>query len=208
MHTFSNLLLTAVAMLESSQSCALSLPKRRSWDARAFSSDSVSSACTTNITIPTVSENCISSCRLFREAQLRCSDYSLCMCKFASSIDLQSCMSCIIEGTGHFGHVFQEYIDTSNIQVVNYAAVCNATRSYPLPASDLATTHPERNNSPGLFDNCSHRDTAMIPILTTLLRPDNRPAGLVFLLLTLVTSLILLLLVCFYPCSWKEFGIL
>lgn len=132
-------------------------------------------------------------------------------------------MSCIIEGTGHFGHVFQEYIDTSNTQVVSeystpvlsssdeaspdYAAVCNATRSHQLPASDLATTHPERNDSPGVFDNCSHRDTAMIPSLTTLLRPDN-PAGLVFLLLTLVTSLILLLLVCFYPCFWKEFGIL
>jgi len=87
-----------------------------------------SNMCTTNMTIPTVSEECIPSCSTMQRAQTICRDNTLCMCSIARSPDLEACFDCILEGIGTFVDSIPHYIESLQHQTSG-----RSWRSWPTP---------------------------------------------------------------------------
>ncbi|KAF9468419.1 hypothetical protein BDZ94DRAFT_1246761 [Collybia nuda] len=166
---------------------------------RAQDSDFLSNACTTNITIPTLPEECVSPCRLFQETQLTCQDYTNCMCLSAPSFYLQSCMTCVLDGLGDFRH--SNIIDETKKVVERYATSCNSIHQ------GLASIESEVSGIEA--QSCIPPKLASSMKATSLQTHLNQTSyHLLFIFMTFVTSVLLLIIACVYPRMWKQFGLI
>jgi len=114
-------LLFLVLLFEVLQVHGTSIPISRS---HSYNKEWPSNMCTSNLTIPTVSEGCIASCSSMQRAQTICRDNTLCMCSIARPPDLEACFDCILEGIGTFVDSIPHYIESLQHQTSVYTASC------------------------------------------------------------------------------------
>jgi len=119
-----------------------------------------SNMCTSNVTIPTVSEGCISSCSSMQRAQTICRDNTLCMCSFARPPELEACFDCILEGIGTFvDSIPHPYIESLQHQISVYTASCELQGQLLRNQSTITLNPNESSEAARMMTLCSMDDS-------------------------------------------------
>ncbi|KAF8981164.1 hypothetical protein BDQ17DRAFT_1379930 [Cyathus striatus] len=106
--------------------CALVLPNDHLPSKLSIRESRESLACRSNITLPSVPEQCSSQCASLHVVQSQCSDILTCMCTRAPAVSITNCFDCTIDAARGFTFdITSEFANKTRSLISSYDRACN-----------------------------------------------------------------------------------